>query len=300
MKVYSLGLTGYPLEHSLSPLLHRAALQAAGLAGDYRLYPVSPLSAGVVQLDELLSRLRSGEIDGLNVTIPHKQAVMPLVDELSPAAQAIGAINTLYMQDSCLVGENTDAPGFTAALRAFWQTAYSYELPDHAAPGNALVLGAGGAARAVAYALLCAGWHVTLAARRVGQAERVATDLRPPASSQQKFIAVELSATGIAGLLPELDLLVNTTPLGMWPAVDATPWPVGLALPPHAAVYDLVYNPSQTALLKAALAAGLPAAGGLGMLVEQAALAFERWTGVHASRSAMRQSVAGFLEGVAS
>ena len=297
MNSYSLGLTRYPLEHSLSPLLHRAALQAAGLAGEYRLYPVPPLPAGAEQLDDLLSLLRRGEIHGLNVTIPHKQAVLQRVDALSPVAQATGAVNTAYVQGGGLLGENTDAAGFYTALQSFWRTAYSRNLPNSNVTLHALVLGAGGSARAVVYALVQAGWHVTLAARRFEQASQVISDLRPLTSSQQELAAAELSAAGLSDRLSTIDLLVNTTPVGMWPAVDATPWPAGLALPDNSAVYDLVYNPSQTALLRAAHISGLPTANGLDMLVEQAALAFECWAGQPASRSAMRQSLAGFLEG---
>ena len=112
-----LGLTGWPLGHSLSPKLHSAALQALGLEGEYRLYLVPPLPEGQEQLKTLVKQVRAGEITGLNVTIPHKQAVLPLVDELTPAARAIGAVNTLYLWDGRLVGDNTDAPGFLADLR---------------------------------------------------------------------------------------------------------------------------------------------------------------------------------------
>ena len=251
-------------------------------------------------MDELLLRLRRGEIQGLNVTIPHKQSVLARLDGLGPAAQAIGAVSVIYRQGERLVGENMDAPGFITALQSFWQDAYSRNLPGASQMAQALILGAGGSARAVAYALLLAGWHVTLASRRVEQAAEIVLDLQVATSGQQRLQAVELSAAGIAGLLHGIDLLVNTTPLGMWPAVETTPWPVELALPANAAVYDLVYNPSQTALVRLARLAGLLAASGSGMLIEQAILAFELWTGVPASRDTMSHALAEIMEGAES
>src|SRR5258706_2767547 len=114
---FSLGLTGYPLGHSLSPGLHAAALKATGLAGEYNLYPVSPDDPQA--LAQLLGRVRAGELHGLDVTIPHKQAVIPVLDELTNTARAIGAVNTIYLWDGRLTGDNTDVPGFLADLYNF-------------------------------------------------------------------------------------------------------------------------------------------------------------------------------------
>lgn len=282
----SLGLIGYPLGHSLSPRLHMAALQALGLPGEYCLYPLPPDENLAPALGELLARLRRGEIDGLNVTIPHKQAVLPLLDECTPAARAIGAVNTILRRDSRLVGDNTDAPGFLADLRR--------AFPALAEPGMALVLGAGGAARAVVYALASAGWHVYIGARRIEQAQALAAGLQTGAPAGSGLHALALDAAAVAGL-PDVRLLVNATSAGMAPDSHGDPWPQGAALSARSAVYDLVYNPPETALMRRAAAAGLPAAGGLGMLVEQAALAFERWTGLAAPRSAMWQSVDEYI-----
>ncbi len=275
---FRLGLTGYPLGHSLSPAIHNAAIASAGLQGEYCLYPVSPLPSAPQALSDLLDRLRHGELDGLNVTIPHKQAVLPLLDWLEPAARRIGAANLLYCRRGQLVGDNTDATGFYLDLRHFLQ-----RMPLH--DQRALVLGAGGAARAVAAALLDDGWQITLAARRLEQAQALAHSLLPA-----RFTVIPLVADSLANVVGTT-LLVNATPLGMSPNQESCPWPVELALPAGAAVYDLVYNPPQTCLMRRAQAAGLPAAGGLGMLVEQAALSFERWTGRPAPRPAMRQAV---------
>ena len=281
MSYYSLGLIGYPLGHSYSPALHQAALRAAGLDGEYNLYLAPPFPGGEADLRRLLERLRLGELDGLNVTIPHKQNVLSLVDELTPAARRIGAANLIFRRESRLVGDNTDAVGFLQDLKAFLASARVKNTR------RALVLGAGGAARAVIAGLLADRWQVLVTARRPEQAHALAASLDP-----NLLEVVEFDPTCLAQL-NRISLVVNATPIGMYPHVEASPWPSDVPLPPGAAVYDLVYNPPQTALLQAARSAGLPAQGGLGMLVEQAALAFECWTGRPASRQAMRQAAEG-------
>ena len=160
-----LGLIGYPVSHSMSPKIQNAALKACGLEGDYSLFPIAP---GDKQgLNDLLGRVRSGEIRGLNVTIPHKQNVIEFLDELTPTALAIGAVNTIYVREGKLIGDNTDAAGFLSDLNHFINSAFSIHH-------SALVLGAGGSARAVVHALLNDGWKVTIAARRREQAEQLA------------------------------------------------------------------------------------------------------------------------------
>lgn len=266
---WRLGLIGYPLAHSLSPQLHSAALQAAGLAGEYALYPIRPLPDGQAELTSLLLRLWRGEVQGLNVTIPHKQTVLPLLDQLTPAAQAIGAVNTLWSEAGVLWGDNTDAPGFMADLRRFLGKAYG-RLP------YALVLGAGGSARAVAYGLAQDGWTVMVAARRREQATDLAQRLSSVAAGS--VTAVALSAHTLPDIAAGMGLIVNTTPLGMTPNVNRSPWPEGITWPEGTAVYDLVYNPRETRLVQQARAAGARATTGMGMLSEQAALSFTRWT----------------------
>jgi shikimate dehydrogenase len=273
-----LGLIGYPLGHSLSPKIHAAALTACGLQGDYSLFPIAPDDTQT--LSDLLARVRSGEIRGLNVTIPHKQNVIPLLDELTPTAQAIGAVNTISMRNGKLVGDNTDAPGFLADLKRFLTTETQPPLGMiRHGEKSALVLGAGGSARAVVYALIHDGWNVTLSARRPEQAQQLA-------ANYQLLITTDLR-------LATFDLLVNTTPVGMSPNVDASPWPSNIPFPPNAAVYDLVYNPRETKLVRDARAAGLSATTGLGMLIGQAALAFEIWTGRKPPREILFDSVHG-------
>ncbi len=266
---YLLGLLGYPLSHSRSPELHRGFLRRCGLAGEYRLYEVPP--GRPAELRAHLEALRRGEVHGLNVTIPHKQRVLPWLDALSPAAAAIGAVNTLWAEHGRLWGDNTDAPGFLHDLRAHFGAWASR-------PHRALVLGAGGAARAVVYALLQAGWEVTVSARRTAQAAALCASLTA-AIAPANACCHPLPWAKRTTLAPPPDLIVNATPVGMAPHPEASPWPAGGAFSPQARVYDLVYNPAETRLLQQARAAGLAAANGWGMLVAQAALAFRRWTG---------------------
>lgn len=265
-----LGLIGYPLNHSLSPKIHKAALHVCKLDGDYSLFAIHPDERKGLQ--DLLSRVCSGEIQGLNVTIPHKQNVIPFLDELTPTAQAIGAVNTIYLHKNKLIGDNTDAPGFLADLKKFLTT----ETQRHR-DRTALVLGAGGSARAVAYALVNDGWKVTIAARRIEQAQGL---LNSFSNYQLQITGMEISQS----LVSNLDLIVNTTPLGMSPNVNQSPLPENLLLPRHVSIYDLVYNPRETKLVKDAHAQGLNAVTGLGMLIEQAALSFEIWTGCNPPR----------------
>ncbi|PKN99955.1 MAG: shikimate dehydrogenase [Chloroflexi bacterium HGW-Chloroflexi-4] len=277
----SFGLIGYPLGHSLSPELHQTALAEAGLIGIYELYPVAPLPDGKEQLESLLNRLRSGELHGLNVTIPHKQSVLPLLDELTPSAAIIGAANTLYMKSDKLVGDNTDAPGFWADLT---------HLPIQNA-SSALILGAGGAARAVVYALLTHGWTVRITDLRQEQVDSLYTHYSIQEIDSTKLAVIPFTPQAIEKAGLESDLVVNATPMGMHPNIEKCAWPDAIALPGQACIYDLVYNPMETRLLNHAAATGLPNRNGLGMLVEQAALAFEIWTGFSASRLHMLEAV---------
>lgn len=260
-----LGLIGYPVSHSLSPKIQNAALKACGVEGEYSLYPIHP--EDTKGLNNLLARVRSGEITGLNVTIPHKQNVIPLLDELTPTAKAIGAVNVIYLRDRKLIGDNTDAQGFLSDLKRFLTT----ETRKHG-DLNALVLGAGGSARAVVFALVNDGWKVTIAARRVEQAQHLASSFP---NRQFQIINYELSLFQLSNF----QLIVNTTPIGMTPNIDQSPLPQNISIPNGTKIYDLVYNPRETRLVKDARSQGLQATTGLGMLIEQAALAFELWTG---------------------
>jgi shikimate dehydrogenase len=273
-----LGLIGYPLGHSLSPKIQAAALKACHLDGDYALFPIAPNNTD--GLKNLLACVRAGELTGVNVTIPHKQNVIPLLDALTEMAQTIGAVNTISIRNGQLIGDNTDAPGFLSDLNHFMDNRQS--LVENRK--STMVLGAGGSARAVVYALVSTGWDVTIAARRIEQAQELVGSYSA------------LIHCGTFEDLPNFDLsrlglIVNTTPLGMSPNVDASPWPEHLPFPSHAAVYDLIYNPRETRLIREARAAGSQATTGLGMLIEQASQAFEIWTGHKPPRDLLWQAV---------
>ncbi|HEX5808096.1 MAG TPA: shikimate dehydrogenase [Anaerolineales bacterium] len=272
-----LGLIGFPLEHSLSPRLHEAALKSSGVEGNYSLFPIEPDDGA--GLRSLLARVRDGEITGLNITIPHKQNVIALLDELTPTAESIGAVNTIYCHQGKLIGDNTDVHGFLADLNRF----LTKDVQRHGA-SKALVLGAGGSARAVVYALGNEGWTLTLAARDIKKAQRLAHSF---ANYQLRLTDFNLSNIELSNI----DLIVNTTPLGMFPNIDRSPWPQDVPFPPHAAIYDLVYNPGETKLVRDARQQGLQATTGLGMLIEQAALSFNIWTNQNPSRALMRAAV---------
>ena len=265
-----LGLIGYPVSHSLSPKIQNAALKACDLDGDYSLFPVPP--DDIQGLRDLLSRVRSGEITGFNVTIPHKQNVIPLLDALTSTAKAIGAVNVIYMKDGKLIGDNTDAAGFLADLKKFIG---NREL---GIGKSGLVLGAGGSARSVVYALHNDGWKVTIAARRLEQAQQLALQFECATAMELNFQTFqpfgELRATP-----SNFQLIVNTTPLGMTPNIAQSPLPETISFSKGTMIYDLVYNPRETKLVRDARAQGLHATTGLGMLIEQAALGFELWTG---------------------
>lgn len=275
MMNYQLGLIGFPLGHSLSPKIHAAALKACNLQGNYSLFPIPPEDTQA--LKDLLARVRTGELHGLNVTIPHKQNVIPLLDELTPTAQSIGAVNTIYLRDEKLIGDNTDAAGFLADLKRFVNKETGKQVNR-----TALVLGAGGSARAVVYALLNDGWNVTISSRRLEQAQQLAN----------LFTGYRLQVTSYETLqLSTFKLLVNTTPVGMSPNAEFSPLPENTSLSKDTVVYDLVYNPRETRLVKNARAQGCSATTGLGMLIEQAALAFELWTGHTPPREVLQKAV---------
>jgi shikimate dehydrogenase len=254
------GVLGWPVRHSLSPRLHGHWLKRYGLAGSYELLPVPPQ----VFAPYVRALLAEGYA-GANVTVPHKEAAKDLCDTLDPAAAAIGAVNTLIFRHGKIVGRNTDAYGFLENLR---QARPGW----HAADGPAVVLGAGGAARAVVYALLEAGApEVRVLNRTVSRAERLAAELS--GGPDTPVTGRPLAAAQLEGAA----LLVNTTSLGM---AGHPPLELDLgALPAGALVTDIVYAPLETPLLAAARARDHPTVDGLGMLLHQGRPGFEAWFG---------------------
>lgn len=270
-----LGLIGFPIDQSLSPILHSAAMRACGLKGEYLLLPV--MKEDIQGIYALLAKVRSGDITGLNITIPHKQNTIQFLDELTPSARAIGAVNTVYLKNGKLTGHNTDARGFITDLTNL------LELGDgQKGKKSALILGAGGSARVVVYALSQAGWAITVSARRIEQALAI---------GNSRLHVAEYNGIHLSPILSSIHLIVNTTPIGMFPNIHDSPWIDGLAFPKECVLYDLIYNPRETLLVKQARAVGMQASTGLGMLVEQAALAFQLWTGFNIARNVMFDAI---------
>ncbi|MES2459768.1 MAG: shikimate dehydrogenase [Armatimonadota bacterium] len=262
------GVWGWPVRHSASPPMHNAAFKALGLDWAYVPFAVAPDRVG-----EAVAGIRALGLRGVNVTVPLKELVPPYLDSLTPRAARLGAVNTIINDDGHLTGDSTDGRGFLAALRE------ADALP--AAGTRAVVLGAGGSARAVADALRETGVSVTIANRTVARAREVADRLQS-ASEGPPIDVVSLDETSLRKALAAEDvvLLVNTTSVGMHPQESEMP-PVPMdALRPQMFVSDLIYNPPKTRLLAAAESRGCRTQNGLPMLVWQGALAFSAWTGV--------------------
>ena len=267
-----LGVLGWPVEHSRSPQIHTAALEATGIDAVYL-----PLAVPPAELASAVSGLRALGALGANVTLPHKERVMEHLDAIEPAALAIGAVNTIVREGDRLIGANTDGDGLARSLS---EGGVSLE------GARALVIGAGGAARASVRGLLDAGVRsITIAARRIEQASEIV-------AARDGLAAIALDdARALEDAARSCDLLVQATSatLGDRDPTFAASLPLA-ALPEHATVIDLVYSPRETAVLRAAAARGLRTVDGLGMLVWQAALAFERWHGVAAPIEVMRRA----------
>ena len=264
-------LLGYPLEHSVSPSFQQASFDYYQLDLRYESWEVEPS-----QLEAAINRLRQPLFLGANITIPYKEMVMPLLDELDELAVQIGALNTIVNRGGRLFGYNTDAPAFIRSLRQDGD----FEPRDK----RAVLLGAGGVARAASFALIKEGvrW-LTIANRTLGRAERLAASLRSEASSDTGIAVLPWEELRSGKTLSYSDLLVNCTSLGMKhsPMENETPLRAS-AIPKDALVYDLVYNPLETPLLREAKKAGARVLGGLTMLVYQEAASFELWVGKEA------------------
>lgn len=257
------GVIGFPLKHSISPQFQQPAFDHLGLDVDYQAYERPPDA-----LPALFEEMRRSGWLGCNVTIPHKRAAYERVDELTPEARAIGAVNTVIVDGARLIGHNTDATGF---MRALVDDA-RFDVRGR----DAVLLGAGGAALAVAVGLVDAGVsRLWIANRSLDRATSLAVSLPGGVAT-----ALPLDGTALRRPVSEAALLVNCTSVGMsgGPAPGETPLPPDL-LGPHLLVYDLVYNPAQTPLLRAAEQAGARTLEGLPMLIYQGAASFERWTG---------------------
>ncbi|MEK3752116.1 shikimate dehydrogenase [Paenibacillus sp. FSL E2-8871] len=273
-----LGVMGDPIIQSKSPIMHEAALQALGIPGAY-----VPLHILPENLEDAVQAIRTLGFRGVNVTIPHKVAVMAYVDLLDESAVAVGAVNTIVNNNGVLTGYNTDGIGYVRSLKA--------EAISDLSGTKIMVIGAGGAARGIVAALLQEKpSSILIANRSVDKAQDLA------AECQSKGNVVGISMNEVAEMLDGVDVLINTTSVGMYPHMDETPIDPEL-LRAGMVVSDLIYNPLRTRLLLEGLERGCKIHGGLGMFVYQGAYALEYWTGQPAPTETMRQTILHCLGG---
>jgi shikimate dehydrogenase len=272
----TLGIIGYPIAHSISPIFQQAALDHCGIDAAYQAYEVAPDDVG-----RFVNDLRRDGAWGINVTVPHKEAVIPHLDEVDDWATAAGAVNTIVNRDGRLTGHNTDGLGFLRAL----QDEGGF-VPEGS---RVLILGAGGAARGVVLALSRAKVATLIIANRtLERAERLAELAR---TADTEGLAIPLEGRDLTEAAGAADLIVNCTTIGMSHGPDEAGSPLPAeSITSTVLVNDLVYNPLETPLLKAAAQAGATCLGGILMLVYQGAASFEMWTGRDAPVAVMLEA----------
>ena len=279
-KTKVVGIFGWPVEHTFSPPMHNAALAHLNLDYVYVPFAVNPEKVGAA-----VDGIRGLGLAGVNVTIPHKSAVIPYLDRIDEAARLIGAVNTIVNDNGTLTGYNTDAPGFVRSLEQDGGTAPQGK--------RVLILGAGGAARAVSIQLALAGAAEVVFSTRVARKSAGLQNIITRSTNAKVSEAIWGDVTSAE--LAKTDILINSTPLGMHPNTGVMP-PVDLtALPDTALVCDLIYNPRETLLLQKAREAGLRTLNGLGMLLYQGAIAFELWTKNGAPVEVMREALSRMI-----
>jgi shikimate dehydrogenase len=270
---------GDPIDHSLSPRMHNAAFKHLGL--NYVYVPFRVLKA---DLKYAVRGIRALNIRGFNVTIPHKVSIMKFLDEVDSTALKIGSVNTVVNEDGKLLGYNTDGLGFSEALR---------EEGVNPEGKRVVLIGAGGASRAVSFYLAGMCSKLTILNRTRSRAVKLARELT---SLGCKVYGKGLTTKSLEKELADCDLLVNTTSVGMYPNVGESPVPRNF-LRKDLVVFDIVYNPLETLLLSYAREIGAKAVDGVGMLVNQGAIGFKMWTGVEAPKDVMRRAVIESLQG---
>ena len=278
-EIKNFGILGYPVGHSLSPQMYKAAFEAAG----FQNYNYIPLSIQAGKLFMAVEGLKSLNFRGVNVTIPHKTTISRYLDAIDADAMVIGAVNTVVNDGGILTGYNTDVTGFLAAL------AEANFLPEDC---HAVILGAGGAARAVLWGLCKRrAEYITIGARNPQKAQALANDFL-------NYGAVEgfdWHSDEFKEIIQTADILINTTPLGMFPQVDDMP-PIDLKLLPEGAlVYDIIYNPEETKLLKTARELGFPTLNGTSMLLLQGKEAYRLYTGQEPDIKIMKKTLEKIL-----
>jgi len=279
------GLIGWPATYSVSPAMQNAAFADLGLDGEWE-YDV--LATPPDELKSCVQNLAERGYVGANVTVPHKQTIIPMLDNVGLSARGANAVNTLLLEDGRIQGFNTDVVGIRADLEANGLKLKGMKV---------LVLGAGGAAHAAVLALANAGSHVTVVNRGNQRAWDLYRTVRRGVSSQFNLSVEERSA--LKKIAPDMDLIINTTPVGMTPMhPNESPWPDDVPIPGGITVYDMVYRPEVTLFMQQARDAGSTAIGGLGMLVQQGAASFQLWTGHEPSIDVMTQAARDALKSV--
>ncbi|MFS0554545.1 shikimate dehydrogenase [Brevibacillus sp. 179-C9.3 HS] len=271
-KTQLVGLFGHPVSHSQSPMMHNTAFSETGLGFAYAAFDVVPEN-----LEDAVAGIRALGLKGVNVTIPHKVAIMPMLDEIDPLAKRIGAVNTVVAREGRLIGYNTDGMGYVRSLVEETGIVLEKQVVT--------MVGAGGAARAVAFTLAEKGVKEI---RIINRSRERAAILAEHVGTLVPTKIVEQG--GGAAAIADSSLLINTTSIGMLPNVQETPVPAEW-LHSDLTVSDLIYNPLETRLLKEARAIGATVHSGIGMFVNQGALAFELWTGERAPTEVMRKVV---------
>ncbi len=290
-KTRLVGVIGAPVQHSRSPQMHNAAFAKAGLD-----YAYVPFHVHTRDIERAITGFQAINVVGINVTVPHKQSVLPFLTSLSREAELIGAVNTLTFADGGIHGDNTDTAGFLQALEEELTVSHPQQvLPPDCRNESAfikkqhiVVLGAGGAARAIVVALAFAGAaSILIANRTAAKAVSLAEEFYQKTGVPMQGIGLTDAQLPMA--LRQSGLLVNTATASMnaaQPLLISEEW-----LQPHTFVYDIVYTPAVTALMRAAAKRGCSTLGGLGMLVHQGAIAFEKWTGVTPCLQTMHQAL---------
>ncbi|CUS79129.1 shikimate dehydrogenase [Candidatus Kryptonium thompsonii] len=260
------GLIGHPISHSFSPFIHNTAFELTGLNYKYIAFDVLPEN-----LKDALKGLVALGIKGVNVTIPHKEAVIESLDNVSPEARIIGAVNTIVNENGTLSGHNTDVYGFTESLKKYKNLISNTPV---------FIFGAGGSARAVIYSLITnfQPERIVIANRNISRAEGITRHFSQ-VLGYKDFEVKEFFLPEIAGDIKSSRLVVNTTPIGMYPNINELPVPVDDFFHDGQVVYDLVYNPPMTKFLKLARRKGAEVISGIEMLILQASKSFELWTG---------------------
>jgi shikimate dehydrogenase len=275
------GVIGDPIEHSLSPVMHNAAFEALGLDAIFLAFKVKP-----AEVSNAVNGMRAFSIHGLNVTMPHKTAVIPHLDEIDKNARFLNAVNTIQNRNGKLLGFNTDGVGALKALR---------ENGVEPKGKKVLLLGAGGASRAIAFTLAHEADELVILNRSIKPAKELVKQLKQ--ALPKKILADELSPNALEDNLVDAEILINATSIGMKPNANDTPvnpkW-----LRSNLAVMDIVYNPLETKLAKIAKEAGAKVVSGVEMLIYQGAASFEIWTGKSAPVQVMRKAALDRLQKV--